>query len=52
MSKLTGPPPPPPRQFRTVLVQVLMADIVLSYIVDRVVRFLFGQARLRRELRD
>ncbi|XP_043245096.1 endoplasmic reticulum transmembrane helix translocase-like isoform X2 [Amphibalanus amphitrite] len=40
-----------PDDFRTVLVQVLMADIVLSYIADRVVRFLFGQARLRRELR-
>ncbi|XP_037079759.1 LOW QUALITY PROTEIN: manganese-transporting ATPase 13A1-like [Pollicipes pollicipes] len=41
-----------PQDFRTVLVQVLMADIVLSYIVDRAVRFLFGEARLRKELRD
>jgi len=32
-------------QFRTILVQVLVADFVLAYIIDRVCLWLFGEGR-------
>jgi hypothetical protein len=38
-------------QFRVLLVQVLLADVSLTFLADRVCLFLFGEGKLRADLR-
>ncbi|XP_047740835.1 endoplasmic reticulum transmembrane helix translocase [Hyalella azteca] len=40
-----------PPEFRVLLVQVLLADVSLSFLADRMCLFLFGEGKLRADLR-
>ncbi|KAF2366163.1 P-type ATPase [Trinorchestia longiramus] len=40
-----------PPEFRKLLVQVLIADVSMSFLVDRICLFLFGEGKLRPSLR-
>lgn len=39
-----------PFQFRKILIAVLLADLILAFVVDRICSFLFGEIRGKSEL--
>jgi len=36
-----------PEEFRSILLQVLMVDFILSLVLDRICAFMFGEGKLR-----